>query len=388
MVENTNKNENMVNEKKIPTQDNAHIEQKEEKKKISPVALIVPIAIAVILIAFFAVVYWAKVIKPSDDLEKEIGYKVEDQITLGQYTDFEYEITQEQWDECINEEIQSYSEVKRAAIDTDQLDFNYTGYVDEKKDSNISQKQAELIVGEDESGIYKIFSDAMKGHKSGEKIKVEVEGTDATKLSMDERDYSDKKVTFELKINSVSKLVIEKVTDDWVSENYFEDYGLENVEDFYQWNKDYLLEEEAKPAIWQMAVDAANMKKYPQELYDDIVDEFLADARYRAEEWGMTQDQYLYDFCQYTDESLEEEYLNGVKSELVMWAIVEKEGFEASDEEIAQKYEDTYLDVGCESVEEMKENYTKEEIKEAVLLDKVQTYVYDHSKIIESFKMN
>ena len=136
-----------------------------------------------------------------------------------------------------------------------------------------------------------------------------------------------------------------------------------------------------------MAVDAANMKKYPQKLYDEIVEEFDSDAAYRAKEWGMTKDQYLYDFCQYTEESLEEEYLNGVKSELVMWAIVKEQGFEASDAEIEEKYEDSYLDVGCETVEKMKELYTKEEIKEAVLLDKVQNYIFDNSTIIESYKI-
>lgn len=382
-MENTNKNTD--NEKNINLNNAEGNVQEEGKKKFSPATLVVPIIIAVILIAFVAVVYWAKVIKPDNDLAKELGYEVEEQITLGKYTDFEYEITQEMWDECIMDEVLSYEEVDRAAQDTDQIGFNYTGYVDEKKDENISQKDAELIIGEDESGIYKLFSDAIVGHKTGEKIKVEVDGAEATALSMDESDYSGKKVTFQLKITSISKKVIDEVTDEWVSEYYLEDYGLENTEDFYEWNKNYLIEEEAKPAIWQMVIDAADMKKYPQSVYDDIVEEFDGDAQYNAEEMGMTKEQYLFDFSLYTEETLEEEYLNGVKSELVMWSIVKEQGFEVSDAEIEQKYEDTYLDVGCETVEEMKALYTKEEIKEAVLLEKVQNFVYDNSTIKESF---
>lgn len=379
-----NINKNTENEKNIKM-NNADADIQERKKKFSPTALIVPVAIVIILGAFFAVVYWANVIKPEKELVKELGYEVEEQITLGKYTGFEYEITQEMWDECIMDEVLSYEEVERAAEDTDQIGFNYTGYVANKKDSNISQKDAELIVGEDESGVYKIFSDAISGHKSGEKIKVEVDGTEATALSIDETDYSGKKVTFELKIKSVSKKVIDEITDEWVSEYYLEDYGLENTEDFYEWNKNYLIEEEAKPAIWQMVIDAADMKKYPQNVYDDIVEEFEGDAEYNAQEMGMTKEQYLYDFSLYTEETLEEEYLNGVKSELVMWAIVKEQGFEVSDAEIEQKYEDTYLDVGCETVDDMKALYTKEEIKEAVLLDKVQNYVYDNSTIKETY---
>lgn len=383
-MENINKN---ADEKNIKTKKETDNVQEGEKKKLSLATLIVPIVIVVILAAFAGVIYYAQVIKPANELKKEIGYEVEDYLKLGDYTGFEYEITQEQWDECVNEENQSYDEVNREAKDKDQIDFNYTGYVSNKKDSNISQKQAELYIGEDESGIYKTFSDAIKGHKAGEKLKVTVEGSEATELSMDESDYTGKEITFELKINTVSELVIEDVTDEWVSEYYFEDYGLKTVQDFYDWNKEYILDEEVKPAIWQMAVDAANMKKYPQELYDDIVAEFEADAEYKAEEWGLTKDEYLYDFCQYTEESLEEEYLNGVKSELVMWAIVKEQGFEVSEAEILQKYEDTYADVGCDTVEEMKELYTTEEMKEAVLLDKVQNYVYDNSIIKESYKI-
>lgn len=383
-MENLNNKENN-NEKNVNTNNDVNVLQEEGKKKLSVATIIVPIVIAIILVAFFAVVYWAKVIKPSSDIDKEIGYKVEEQITLGEYTGFDYEITQEQWDECVNEEIQYYEEVERGAKDTDQIDFNFTGYMENKKDSNISQKYAEVIVGEDKSGIYKIFSDAIKGKKAGDKFKIDVDGAEVTAISVDESDYSGKMVTFELKINSVSELIVENVTDEWVKEYYFEEYALETVEDFYQWNKDYIVDEEVRPAIWQMAVDAANMKKYPQELYDDVVEEFLADAQYRAEEWGMTRDEYLYDFCQYTEETLEEEYLNGVKSELVMWAIVKDQRFEVSEAEIEQKYEDTYLDVGCETVEEMKELYTKEEIKEATLLDKVQNFVFDNSNIKESY---
>ena len=35
----------------------------------------------------------------------------------------------------------------------------------------------------------------------------------------------------------------------------------------------------------------------------------------------------------------------------------------------------------------MKENYTEDEMKEAVLLDKAQNYVYDNSNIKESYQV-
>ena len=87
------------------------------------------------------------------------------------------------------------------------------------------------------------------------------------------------------------------------------------------------------------------------------------------------------DMYGYTDESLEEEYIYNVKSELVMWQLVKKLKLDVTDEEIEQKYEDEYEEVNMNSVEEMKELYTKDEMREAVLLDKVQQYIYDNADI-------
>lgn len=182
------------------------------------------------------------------------------------------------------------------------------------------------------------------------------------------------------------ELVEEEITDDWVKENYFEDYGFENTEDFYNWCEEYILED-VYVELWQKVIDNVKMTGYPQELYDDIVLEFTQNANYYADEWGMTADEYLYDFCGYTDESLEEEYLNQLKSELVMWAIVKKENIEVEDAEIEEKYEELYLELGYETVDDMKEEYTDSEIKEAVLLDKVQEYVYNNSNIKKSYEI-
>ena len=381
-MENKNQENQDVNQKL-----NQESNERETKKKFSMQAIIVPVIIAVILIAFAGVVFYANVLKPASDLDKKIGYNAEDYIQLDKYTGFDYEITQDMFDECVREETDSYEEVDRAAQDTDQIDFNYTGYVDGKKDSNISQKDAELILGEDATGAFKVFAEAISGHKSGDTIKdVKVEGADVTELSADESDYSGKNVTFTIKINNVSKHVTDEITDKWVKENYLDEYGLETASDFYNWCKEYL-EDEAKTEVWQKVLDKTTMSSYPQEVYDNVVTTFTEDANYNADQFGITTDEYLKDFCGYTDETLEEEYINEVKSELVMWYIVKKQKFECTKEEIETKYEELYLDIGYENVDEMKAEYSESEIEEVVLLEKVQNYVYENSNIKETFKI-
>ncbi|MFQ9515152.1 MAG: FKBP-type peptidyl-prolyl cis-trans isomerase [Eubacterium sp.] len=362
------------------------LQEETGKKKISIQTIIVPVIIAIILIAFAGVVYYGKVVKPRNDIDKEVGFNVEDYIQLDKYTGFDYEITQDVFDECVKDETNYYEEVKRAAKETDQIDFDYTAYVDGKKDKNISQEEAEIVIGQEELAVFQEFAKVITGHKSGEKLEVKVNGADVTKISADETDYTDKEVTFKLKINSVSKLVVDEVNDKWVKENYLEDNGLETTSDFYEWCEEYI-RSNAKLEVWQMAVDSANMSGYPSEVYDDIVDEFQADANYYADQFGMSTESYLQDFCGYTDETLEEEYLNEVKSQLVMWYIVRDQKFQVTDEEIESKYEELYEEVGYETVDEMKENYTEDEMKEAVLLDKAQNYVYDNSNIKESYQV-
>jgi FKBP-type peptidyl-prolyl cis-trans isomerase (trigger factor) len=353
------------------------------KKKIWQ-KILVPCIVAVILLAFAGTIYYGKVVKPRQDIDKEAGYSVNDYISLDDYTGIDYEITQDEFDQCVSEETDYYVETKKAASDTNQIDFNYTGYINGKKDSNISQKEAELVIGQEELSIFKAFAEAISGHKAGETIEVTADGSDVNDISEDESDYTDKSVTFKLKINSVSKLVVDEVTDEWVEENYFDDYGLETAEDFYQWCSEYI-QDQAKMEVWQKVVDKATMSGYPADLYDDIVTEFTQDANYYADQFGISTESYLQDFCGYTDETLEEEYLNEVKSELVMWYIARKERFSCSSEEIESKYEELYEDMGYDCADDMKEDYTKAEMKKAVILDKAQDYVYENANVTESY---
>lgn len=122
-------------------------------------------------------------------------------------------------------------------------------------------------------------------------------------------------------------------------------------------------------------------------MYDSVKEEFDSDAAYYADSYGITVDEYLYDFSGYTEESLQEEYLNEVKSNLVMWKIVEKENLTASSSEIEDKYEELYADCGYDNVEDMKKDYTDKEIEEAVLLDKAMDVVYDNANITKSYSL-
>ncbi len=374
--------ENNINNVNDSIEDNA----KTDKKKISPAKLIVPIIIVVILAVFAGVVYWAKVIKPKSDINKEVGYNTEEYIKLGQVKGIEDEISQEEWDENLADETNEYDVVDRAAKETDQVDVDIVAYIDNKKVDDLSMKEASFYIGKNDDAADKKVYDKLIGTKAGQKLSLEVSGDEAKELAGSVEDYSGKKVKLEIKVRDVSELVVNKVTDKWVKENLEDLYGVTTAKELYEWEKQYIIESNLKERLWKKVVDNATMSGYPADLYNDIVAELDGHIEAEAKDEGISVKEYKKQY-QYTDEKLDEEYTYNVKSELVMWQLVKDLGFEASDDEIEEMYENEYEEVNLDSVEEMKKLCTKDEMKEAVLLDKAQQYVFDNAKISYNYKI-
>ena len=366
--------------------ENNTVEKK--KKKFEWKKLIFPGIIALIIIVFAVVVYWAKIIKPNADIDKELGFKTEDYISVGDITGLSYEVTQEEWDECVNEDTNYHIEVNRAAKDTDLVDFDYTAYIDDKKIEDLSMEEQSIDIGDSENtDAYKTFSDAIKGHKKGDKLTLHIkDGKEANVLSLNGTDYSGKAIKYELKIRSVSALRVDKVTDKWVKENYQEERGVETVDEFYEWEKEYINEEIIKPDLWNQAIEKVTLKAIPSELQQEVIDSLDMDTAAEAEYAGMSLEEYK-NMYGLTDEAMQENYDLQLKSELLLWQLVKDLKLTATEEEIEEEYENSYLEANLESVEEMKELYTDEEMKEVVLLNKAQDYVYENANIKYSYKI-
>lgn len=373
-------------EKYFINEETVNTEKETPAKKFSWGKVIVPVVVAVILIAFAILVYWDKVIKPAQKIDKEAGVKVEDYIEVGDITGLKYDITQQEWDEMVYDDTHYFEQVERAAQSTDQVDFNFTGYINNKKVEDLTMKEQSLDIDKYDSGAYKVFSDALKGLKSGEKVTVETDGKDASELSYSNTDYTGKKVKFELKVVNVNKLVEEKVTDEWVKENFFEDYGISTVDEFYEWEKECILEGNVIPELWRNALEKVTLKDIPIELQQKIIEELDASTEAEAKSQNMSVEEYK-QFTRLTKEQMEENYTLELKSELLMWYLTKELKLKVSDEEIEEKYEEYYMEANVDSPEEMKELYTKKEMKEIALLEKAQDYVYKNAKIKYSYKI-
>lgn len=351
----------------------------------------VPLVIVAILAIFIGVIYYNNEISPKKKVDKEIGYTPEDYITLGQYKGLKYDqseagVSEEELEEAIAEELIDYKEVDRKAKEGDSVNIDYTAFVDGSKDDNLSEVEFDILIGD--ADLAEEFDEAVVGKKAGDKVKVEV--SDVSAFPTDEEiDYTGKTIQFEITVNTVSEEFTAELTDDWVKENYGEDYECNTVEEYKELMKESLMEdsestveEDTQTDLWDMVMNNCVMNSYPQELYDEIVAVDDADMAYWADYWGMTVEEY-YEFLEMDESDIEEMYLNDVKSELVMWAIAKAEGIEVTSAEIEQGYEDMYEDYDYESADAMKADYDEDEIKHALIEQKVIEFVVDNAKITE-----
>ena len=93
-----------------------------------------------------------------------------------------------------------------------------------------------------------------------------------------------------------------------------------------------------KLSYGQKYLKVLSINKYSETAYQRVIEEVDGDYNYNAEFFGMTTDEYL-EINGMTEDDMEDEYMNALKSEMVMWAIVEKEGLanKITDEDIQNK---------------------------------------------------
>ena len=381
-------------------EENVNLEQEEMKeaegqKKSLMGNLIYPVSIAVILALFAGFIYYNKVVRVKEEKNKKFvqnDYGAKDLedfennfVTLGKYKGLTCTITQKMYDEYVEGDTVSYEQVKRAAKDSDQVSFNVIGFVDGKKEKDLKLEDQEVIVGEDTDGPFKVISDGVKGKKKGDVLE-NVKGINPKDISDSGKDYAGKKVTFNVEIGDVSERVEEKITDEWVKDNYFEEMGIKTTEEYYDYVKEEL-KNECIADLWQQVVDGSSIKKYPDDAYARIIEEVDADYNYAASEWGMELDDYK-ELMQMTDEDMEKEYENELASEMISYLIAYKENLQdIPKQKYEQWWEDNYEEYGYEKPEDMKEEYTEKDVERAIILERAANFVYENAKIKENYKI-
>lgn len=294
-----------------------------------------------------------------------------------------FDITDEEIEEAVNAgmyEFVTYDPVEdRGAEIGDYANIDYVATIDGKENDDYSGEGEDIVIGE--GYIYPEVEDALKGMKTGEKKTVEVELTE---------DYADedeigKKATVEVTLNEISVEKFPDYNDSFVKENL----NYDSVAAYEESVKQDLIEEKSEEykyvaigEIIDFLLNNSEFNGYPDELYKKCKEDYENNNEYNASMYGMEIDEYM-DLFGLDEETVKQEILDSVNTELIIGAIAQAEKIECSKDEITKFVEDVYEDYEYESPEEFLEDYSEEEVGYEIVYEKVLDFLYENAKYIE-----
>ena len=278
--------------------------------------------------------------EPTEYTAKEMlestDYDVNDYVKLGKWkkikveVDKSYEMTDENIKEAGNNIISSttyYEEVDDAAAEKDKVNIDFEGTMNGEAFDNGSSSNYDLVLG---SGSFiDGFESGLVGHKAGETVTLDL----TFPSDYEKTDLAGQPVTFTVKINKVSRpaeMTWDKLTDDYVADNFSSRYGLTTVKDFKDRVNDSMqsqLDVAVQKAYLEKLVEESEVT-LPDGLLDERIEKTMNSYETTCQQYGMTVDDYIQNYYGQTvdeyKESLKEDLTTSLKEELVLEALVGK----------------------------------------------------------------
>lgn len=278
--------------------------------------------------------------EPTEYTAKEMlestDYDVNDYVKLGKWkkikveVDKSYEMTDENIKKAGNNIISSttyYEEVDDAAAEKDKVNIDFEGTMNGEAFDNGSSSNYDLVLG---SGSFiDGFESGLVGHKAGETVTLDL----TFPSDYEKTDLAGQPVTFTVKINKVSRpaeMTWDKLTDDYVADNFSSRYGLTTVKDFKDRVNDSMqsqLDVAVQKAYLEKLVEESEVT-LPDGLLDKRIEKTMDSYETTCQQYGMTVDDYIQNYYGKTvdeyKESLKEDLTTSLKEELVLEALVGK----------------------------------------------------------------
>jgi len=326
----------------------------------------------------------------SDVLTYKYNYDLSDYITPGEYKGlpaegYELSITDEQIQMQILSTRAYYSRSNvidhRGAQTGDIVYVDYVTTVDGEEIEGGSETEVELTIGH--GAFIEEFENALIGSYAGDHLSVD--GT-FPEPYYEYPELSGKNVHFEIDVTEVREQEMPEYTEEFVqaylgyeSKADYEAALREMITDHYM----DIFYESVINQIWPTVLENTTVTKYPEKelkaAYESIVsvDEAKASAYgvnfadYVSSIYGVTEDEY-YEISQKNAEA-------AIKEEMLCYSIARSENITVTEEEyeiLALDYVDLY---DFDSLEAFEAVYGKENIREAILFDKVHEFAADHA---------
>jgi len=330
----------------------------------------------------------------AEETESEIikvvkeAYEVSDYITLGQYKGIEYTITKlEATDADVEKAIQEELEAdatKQEVTDRnivqngDIVNIDYEGLKDGVAFDGGTAQGYDLEIGS--NTFIPGFEEGLIGAKVGEQVDVNVSFPEDYSNSPE---LAGQPVVFKVKVNSIKKLVVPELTEEYVKDNL----GFDSIADYKKDIRERLLaeneeimEDEKLKNVLEKVMDNAEIKSYPQNLLDYYTADFKNYYIQYAAYLGMDYATFL-SSSGITEEQLNQEALSYAEAmaeqELVLNAIIKAENLELTDAEYQEGIKKLTEDYGYETTEEFLAIAEEERVRETLLWQKVVEFILD-----------
>lgn len=305
-------------------------------------------------------------------------YDPTDYVKLGGYTGLDVEqLITEITDEDVDMEIESRleedsteTEVTDGAAEDDYVSFTYKLECEGETIEDSEGEEVEITLGLTELG--EGIDQALIGAKPGDELTV----TEKLEDYYDEA-YEGKEGTYTLNVSRVYRYTMPELTDEYVKENTeydTVDAWKEALKVSMQADADMYSRYDAGEAALGLAVENAEISGYPEDLYEKVYNDITA--------------QYAYffgdDFSSFiAEEDLAEAAKQEVYSEMVLKAIIEKEGLAMTEEQYQEYLKENLNSFGVsyETPEELAEA-GGEDLRVTAEREIVCGWLLDHDNII------
>lgn len=314
-------------------------------------------------------------------------------ITLGQYEGLEIEVDQlEVEDGYIEQQItimlfqeSEYEKVEEGTVEEGVIfNFDYKGYINDVPfeggsatgtNAYIDGDQFITVTSSGTGSFIDGFAQGVIGATVGETIDVPVTFPE----DYYNEDYAGKDAIFKVTVNYIAKT---ELTDEWVNEYTSGQYTT--GEELIQYFKDYIndsIEENLLTAVWTKIVENATVIEIPQQEYDYYYNMYSSEVEYYASMYGVTFETML-TYYGFEDVSEFEKFIeSSVKNELVVYAVMQAESFEVTEEEYKALLTEL-IAISGKTEAEILEEYGEERLNQSILMDKVDKFVRENNSFV------
>ena len=308
--------------------------------------------------------------RPELDVEqmeqgKELKFSVEvfvkPDVTLGAYKGVEAERNvAEVTDDDVSAEIERQRERNARFIDVtdrpakldDEVNIDYAGFDGDNQFAGGTAEKQNLVLG---SGTFiPGFEEQLIGHSVGEDVDVNVTFPE----DYHEKSLAGHPVVFKVKINSIKEKELPELNDDFAN-----DLSFDTLDEYRADVKAKLIKDAETRAdsqfendVIEKAVEACQVD-IPEAMINSEIDGMMKDMEMRLSYQGLKLSDYLM-YTGQTEEQIrgmyKEQATQRVKGQLVLEAIKNAEGIEATDEEV-----DAEIAKAAESRKKSLEDYKK-----------------------------